>query len=160
MTVLDRLHSSIIAVCPIDGVSLAAGKNLATNPPATAADVTVQYDPSATSDQQQAAESVLASFDWSTAAQAAWETSQNQTQAGTLLADTDALPIAVRALGQACLTVDNGLAAAIGQLITAVQQLASAANQNVTLPEAPPQLTLAQAQANVASIISSGAANT
>ncbi|HWB13418.1 MAG TPA: hypothetical protein VG826_29605 [Pirellulales bacterium] len=147
----QRLHDALAAACPIDGVSVVT--------PGDNATVRIDYASSATDAQKTAAQSALASFDWSDAAQAAWELAQNQSQAGTLVQATDAIPIAVRALGQACLTVDNELAAAIGQLIANQAAIAAKVGATITTITPPPQIPLATAQANVAAIISSGAAN-
>jgi hypothetical protein len=56
---LERLHADVSAVCPILGVRL--------SPPA------YDPDPSATAEQLAAADAVLAAFDPSDEAQAAWE---------------------------------------------------------------------------------------
>lgn len=62
-----RLHSLIAAVCPITGIS----------PPNTwPGTVRIDFSPSATQPQRDAAAAVIAAFDPSDAAQAAWEEAQ------------------------------------------------------------------------------------
>jgi hypothetical protein len=146
MDVYQRLYQTILAVCPIEGVSVPTVGNSAT--------VRIDYQPSATAAQQAAAQAALASFDWSTTAQAAWELAQNQAAAVPQLEATDQVTIGVRALAYQCLQVINANAAAIAEL----QTLAKAAGWNVTQPT-PAQLTSAQAKAAIAAIISSGQAN-
>lgn len=74
-----RLHVTIAAVCPIDGVSILA--------PGTA---TISYAASATPEQRAAADAALAAFDWSQAAQDAWQLAQNVAAATVILdASTD-----------------------------------------------------------------------
>jgi hypothetical protein len=57
---LIRLHATLAAVCPIVGVSGEQGS------------IRVDYAPTATSEQQAAAQAALAAFDWSQAAHDAW----------------------------------------------------------------------------------------
>lgn len=57
---LERLHSTIAAVCPIHGVSGVQGN------------VRIDYKAEATSQQQTAAQTALAAFDWSQAAHDLW----------------------------------------------------------------------------------------
>lgn len=63
-----RLHAAVAAVCPITGVSVGT--------PGVPASVTVHHAPEATPAQQTAAAGVVAGFDWSAAAQTAWERGQ------------------------------------------------------------------------------------
>lgn len=55
-----RLHEAIASVCPIEGVSIAALVPGHTRPEAS-----IQYAATATAQQRQAAEALLAAFDWS-----------------------------------------------------------------------------------------------
>lgn len=57
---LARLHDAVAAVCPIDGVSGAQGS------------VRVDHKPAATPSERDAAAAVVAAFDWSAEAHAAW----------------------------------------------------------------------------------------
>lgn len=57
---LERLTATLQAVCPVLGVSGVQGN------------VRIDYDPAATASQQTAAQSALAAFDWSQAAQDLW----------------------------------------------------------------------------------------
>ena len=59
-----RLHEAISLVCPIHGVSIAS---------TAATTARIDYDPTATAAQITAAKAALAAFDWSDAAQTAWE---------------------------------------------------------------------------------------
>lgn len=61
---LQRLHAAVSAVAPIVGVSGVQG------------DIRIDFSPSATGPQQTAAQGVVAAFDWSQAAQDAWEQQQ------------------------------------------------------------------------------------
>lgn len=63
---LERLHATIAAVCPIDGVSGPIG-----------GPIRIDYAAGATAPQQAAAQAALAAFDWSQAAHDAWVTNQN-----------------------------------------------------------------------------------
>lgn len=58
---LNRLHDTLAAVCPILGVSGAQGA------------IRIDYDASATMEQRDAAVSALAAFVWTQAEQGAWE---------------------------------------------------------------------------------------
>lgn len=64
----QRLTSTILAVCPIAGVSGTNTKD--------SSKIRIDFDPIATDQQKDAAQAVLQSFDWSDAAQAAWEKDQ------------------------------------------------------------------------------------
>lgn len=87
MSVTARLDSTIRAVCPIDGVSVGT--------PGDPATVRIDYRPEATTQQRAAAVSALAAFDWSQAAQTAWEEDQKperkslRQQAAQAVADVD-----------------------------------------------------------------------
>jgi hypothetical protein len=66
----SRLHAAVAAVCPIRGVSVGAWT------PGTPAAVSVQYDPAATQGQQTAAQTAVSAFDWTQAAQDAFDAQQ------------------------------------------------------------------------------------
>ena len=72
-----RLPAAINAVCPILGVSVGT--------PGDSGTVRIDYDPSATAPQRQAAASALAAFDGSESAQAAWELAVSRQAALTSL---------------------------------------------------------------------------
>jgi len=71
---LERLHASIAAVCPIDGVAGSQGN------------VRIDYRPEATAQQQADAQSALAAFDWSQAAQDQWERRSKERKVGNVKA--------------------------------------------------------------------------
>lgn len=78
-----RLHALLAAVCPIDGVSGSQGG------------VRIDFRPEATAQQRADAQAVLASFDWSPSAHAAWEEDRHperktlREQAAGAIADND-----------------------------------------------------------------------
>lgn len=61
---INRLQESLAAVCPIVGVSVPTE--------GTSVGVRIDFDPSATAQQQTDANAVLAAFDWSQSAHDAW----------------------------------------------------------------------------------------
>lgn len=65
---IERLHQSVVAVCPIIGVAI--GRK------GVSASVRIDFTPEATPQQQTDAQSVVDAFDWSDAAQTAWEESR------------------------------------------------------------------------------------
>lgn len=73
-----RLHAAVSAVCPIDGVSIRTAGNAIFHPATIA-----------TPAQVLAGNAALASFDWSDAAQAAWETLQNRASADAEMTGLD-----------------------------------------------------------------------
>lgn len=66
---IDRLHTEIEEVCPIEGVSVS--RNV--EPPL----VRIDFLPGATQNQKDAAAAVVAAFDWSDEAQEDWEHNLN-----------------------------------------------------------------------------------
>jgi hypothetical protein len=88
-----RLHESIAAVCPIDGVSV--GK------PGDASTVRIDFRQDATFEQRAAGEAVVKAFDWSDEAQAVWEATRNVPAAAKLLSSADPIPQAVRVICRA-----------------------------------------------------------
>jgi len=79
MTHLARLHESIARVCPLIGVS--AVEN-------SASAVVLVYDDPTTTSQRLAAQSLVDAFDWSDAAQVAWERDQARAAAKDRLTET------------------------------------------------------------------------
>jgi hypothetical protein len=81
---LQRLHEAVAAVCPIDGISGVEGA------------IRIDYKAAATAGERAAAETALASFDWSQAAHDAWladmfpERKALRQQAAQAIADNDA----------------------------------------------------------------------
>ncbi len=69
LNVANRLSVTLAAVCPILGVSIGTPGNVAT--------VRIDFDPTATAAQRTAAQSALTSFDWSDAAQSAFDDAQH-----------------------------------------------------------------------------------
>lgn len=65
MSQLERLTEAVAGACPIDGLFIGT--------PGVPASVRIDYRPEATPGEQAAAAVVVAAFDWSPAAQTAWE---------------------------------------------------------------------------------------
>lgn len=129
MSTASRLHAVIAAVCPINGISIGVlGQS---------ASVNIDFDQSATQAQQTTAQSALASFDWSDAAQAAWQNLQERTAAkAVFVANTDASAKILRAAALALLDQINVIRAA--------------------LPTPLPAITVAQAKAAIQNKIDGG----
>lgn len=105
---LTRLHSLVAAVCPIAGVSVGT--------PGDSTTVRIDFDPVATPEQRTAALTVVDGFDWSDAAQAAWELGQARTKALTeFIGRRDDTAIAVRLLLDAVCTLSNDRFQALGE---------------------------------------------
>ena len=104
---LDRLDAAIRAVCPIVGVS-------------GSANTTIVFSPEATEEQRAAAAEALDRFDWSDAAQAAWEAQQRRAAVLDLLTTSnDPLVVGIRALGMLIMgRVGPAVAALGGQPMT------------------------------------------
>lgn len=79
----ERLHQTIAAVCPIDGVAVRT--------PGDSATVRIDFKASATNAQKTAAAAALTAFDWSDAAQVAWEAAQNPDKDGLVKAAAQAI---------------------------------------------------------------------
>lgn len=71
---LARLHAILQAVAPLDGVAVGSAGDVAT--------VRIDFGPGVTQGQRDAAAAALATFDWSPAAQAAWDLQQHQAVLG------------------------------------------------------------------------------
>lgn len=82
-----RLHLTLAAVCPIDGVAI-TGVNTAR----------IDYAAAATAPQRAAAAAALAAFDWSQAAQDAWETARARSTAKTWALGSEMQARALKAL--------------------------------------------------------------
>jgi hypothetical protein len=107
-----RLASQISAVCPVSIVR---------------SDGTFDPAPSATSEQIAAAQFVVASFDWSPEAQAAWEQQQNRLGAAALMTDGGSIPRAVRASDVVSYQLRNNVAEVLGVVIDHIDTLAAMA---------------------------------
>lgn len=81
---LNRLHATVEAVCPIVGVS------------GDQSGIRIDYAPDATPEQQVAAEAIVSGFDWSPEAHASWELMQRMAVAGQLLGSVEPVPVGVR----------------------------------------------------------------
>lgn len=78
------------AVCPLEGVSVGKSGDSST--------VRVDYRADATDQQKEAAQAALASFDWSDAAQDAWQEQQDRSRAiAALLTESGYFAVGVRA---------------------------------------------------------------
>lgn len=87
MSHIERLTEAVASVCPIHGIQ-----------GGTQATAAIDYNPEATTEQRAAAQTALAAFDWSDAAQAAWERGKRREAAVALLNSSDPTMVAVRAL--------------------------------------------------------------
>lgn len=74
-----RLHEAIAAVAPIDGVGGKQGS------------IRIDFKASATQNQKDAAAAVVASFDYSQEADAAWQAAKVQNKTGLIQAATNAI---------------------------------------------------------------------
>ena len=101
-----RLHESVAAVCPIDGVSV--GK------PGDPSTVRIDFRPEATPERRAAAEAAVKAFDWSDAAQAQWEADRNVPAAAALLQSADPVAQGVRATVRAVVDLLNERLRGIG----------------------------------------------
>ena len=121
-----RLYTAISAACPVVGVSVGTPGDIGT--------VRIDYGPAATAPQRAAAEAALAAFDWSDAAQSAWELSQTRTAALTgLLTRGDDIAIGVRAITRAITTLVNDRLAAAGQSRVLEAEILAFINSNPTI---------------------------
>jgi len=114
---MSRIHAAVSAACPIVGVSVGT--------PGDSATVRVDYAPGSTAEQRDAADAVVAAFDWSDAAQAVWEQTQNIYGAAALLQSGDAVPRAVRASDSVGYELRNNIAEVVGVLIDHIDELAA-----------------------------------
>lgn len=80
LIISQRLYATVQAVCPVDGVALL---NL------VARTVRIDFSASATQGQKDAANAAVAAFDWSAAADVAWQLQKDRADAiAIFLADT------------------------------------------------------------------------
>ena len=85
MSHIVRLTEQVAAICPIHGIS-----------GGTQATAAIDYKAEATTEQRAAAEAALAAFDWSDAAQSAWERQKRRDAAVSLLNSSDPTMVALR----------------------------------------------------------------
>jgi hypothetical protein len=114
---MKRLHDSVIAVCPINGISIGTYGESAT--------VRIDYSENATAEQRTAAQSAVAAFDWTAPAQSAWEQQQNRLGAAALMTDGGSIPRAVRASDVVSYQLRNNVAEVLGVLIDHLDELAA-----------------------------------
>lgn len=123
---LIRLDSDIRTVCPIAGISVGT--------PGDSGTVRIDFDPLATPEQRAAAQAVVDGFDWSDAAQAAWELGQARTRALTsFFARGDETAIAVRAWLSAYIFLANNRLEALGQTRVLAPEILAYIEANPTL---------------------------
>jgi hypothetical protein len=145
---LARLHAAVAAVAPVLGVSCAAfGDGSA---------VRVDHDPGGTDAQRQAAADAVAAFDWSDAAQAAWEAQQARGRAQDRPGGAGDVDYAVRALGVALALRLNELYAAYNADRQARGLAPFVPGPLSACPQGP--LTKAQGQADVRALVQGGQA--
>jgi hypothetical protein len=145
---LARLHATVAAVAPVQGVTYTThGDGSA---------VRVDYDPAATDAQRRAAADVVAAFDWSDAAQGAWEAQQARGRAGDRPGGGGDVDYAVRALGVALALRLNELYAAYNADRQARGLAPFVPGPLSACPTGP--LTKAQGQADVRALVQGGQA--
>jgi hypothetical protein len=98
MAVIERLHATIGAVAPIQGLAV-----LSTSP----VNVRIDFAPEATAEQQTAAQAALAAFDWSPEADAAARLIEVRAAAEALVDGGDLNPLAMKARAALLLLVDE-----------------------------------------------------
>jgi len=145
-TLALRLHQTVAAAAPIDGVSVL-------DPVAHVA--RIDYQPGATTAQRAAAAAALAAFDWSAAADTAWQLTQDRSTALThFLTDTSASAKVLRAVALVLLDRVNAIESELQTLRNAVRVVAP------TVPAVTyPQFTAADVKAAVQAKINGGAAD-
>lgn len=109
---IERLTAAIAAVCPIHGIQ-----------GGTQATAEIDYKAEATTEQRAAAEAALAAFDWSDAAQSAWERQKRRDAAVALLNSSDPTMVAVRALATVVKRRVAALLVGLGQQPLTTSQL-------------------------------------
>lgn len=104
----ERLTAAVSVVCPIHGVSVRT--------PGDSSTVRIDFRYEATPEQRAAAQAVVDGFDWSEAAQSAWELTRNRTTAlTTALTRRDDTAITVRAWLVAITKLVNDRLESLGQ---------------------------------------------
>lgn len=112
MDAIVRLTDAVSAVCPIHGIQ-----------GGTQSTAQIDFKDEATTEQRAAAESVLAAFDWSDAAQVAWERKKRRDAAVALLNSSEPTMIAVRALATVVKRRVSTLLVALGKTPLTTTQL-------------------------------------
>lgn len=140
---VQRLHDTIESVCPIDGVSVGNWGQAGT--------VRIDFDPTATDQQKSAAQQALASFDWSDAAEAAWEAAQNTSQTIGNLSATDPVPRAARAGCIALMASLDECRVKLNEIITTVNSKLGTSITTLAVGD-----TVEQALATVQAMIEAG----
>lgn len=150
MPKLTRLHETIAAVCPIDGVS-----------GGTQGNVTIQYAAGATAPQRAAADAALASFDWSDNAQTAWDNLKDRATAQELIDSVTSEAKALRAVVSLLVDELNTLRQWITDFKTATAGAGTLAQFKTAVAALPnlPQRTLAQAKTAIQNAIRGGGAD-
>lgn len=141
-----RLDTTIAAVCPISGTSGEQGS------------VRIDFAPGATAPQQTAANNALAAFDWSQAAQDAWENLQSRTGADAIVNGVTVDGKVMRAVAAVLVDEINNLRQWLAQFkaeVAAAASLADLKTRVATLP-AMPDRTLAQAKTAILGKIDGG----
>lgn len=130
MTVAQRLHEAVAAVCPIHGVRITAGTT-----------GTADYN-NASPEQITAAEGVIAAFDWSQETHAAWVLVKERARAKS---EYDAHRV-FRAMATLLVNELNSHAATIASLLDAIDAASSLATLKTAVATIanPPQRTLNQ----------------
>lgn len=112
MDVIVRLTEAIVEVCPIHGIQ---GGTQSTS--------AIDFDELATQQERDAAAAVLAAFDWSTEAHAAWEIQKRRDAAVALIRSKEPPIILIRALATVVKRRVSALLVALGQTPMTTEQL-------------------------------------
>ena len=152
-TVAERLQASVAAVCPIFGVSIGT--------PGDSASCRFQPLAIATPAQLSAAQTAINAFDWSVAAQTAYENLQARTAADVALGDPGPACKLQRAAALALLDEINALRGWITSLKSAVAAATTLADMKtrVAALASMPDRTAAQVRTAITGKIDSGAAD-
>lgn len=129
MTVAQRLHEAVAAVCPIHGVRITGNNG------------TADYN-NASHEQVTAAEAAIAAFDWSPEAHAAWVLTKERARAKSEYDDHRIF----RAMATLLLNELNSHATTIASLLDAIDAASSLATLKTAVASIsnPPQRTLNQ----------------
>lgn len=148
-----RLNDAIAAVCPIDGVSVGV--------PGDGATVRIFFAAGATANQRTAAAAALAGFDWSQAAQDAWELAVRRATAEAFVPDADRAAHVLRSLVKLLVDENNTLRTWLRDFKTqaaAATTLADFKTRVATLPTLADR-TPAQARTAIIAAIQAGTAD-
>lgn len=110
-SMLPRLFASVSSACPL--LDDATHSSLSVSQPGVNSSVKFSPAAAATPAQISAAQTAINNFDWSDAAQAAWQVQQNRTVAQPLLSDTAADHALLRAVVLVLVDEINFLRAAV-----------------------------------------------